>query len=152
MFLSTSPQVDVIINSSDAVILNCSLQGYPLSVLRWRKDGAPLDPDSSHISITTFRRQDPTDTYPYSSTVDSNFEPTPQEGLEYFEAVSELTLLPPIVRTDIADYTCEVEAHFVLNYTETSDNIPVNVFGECSFSYVYVNKMCTLLIHYSPLH
>ena len=130
MFLTTSPQVDVIINSSDAVILNCSLRGYPLSSVRWRKDGTPLYPDGSHISITTFRRQDPTDPYPFSSTTDSSFEPIPQEGLKYFEAVSELTLVPPLLRNDMGNYTCEVVAGFVQNFTVTSDNIPVFILGE----------------------
>ena len=130
MFLSTSPRVDIAINSTDPVILNCSLRGYPLSTLRWRKDGTPLDPDSSHINITTFRRQDPTDPYPFSSTTDSSFEPIPLEGLEYFEAVSELTLAPPLLRTDTANYTCEVEAVFVQNFTVTSDDISVFILGE----------------------
>ena len=131
VFLSTSPQVDININSTDAVILNCSiLRVYPLSTLNWMKDGTPLDPDGSHITITTFRRQDPTDPYPFSSTTDSSFEPIPLEGLEYFEAVSELTLAPPLLRTDTANYTCEVEAVFVQNFTATSDNIPVFILGE----------------------
>ena len=133
MFLSTSPQVDIIINSTDNVTLNCSLQGYPISDVQWMKDRTPLTPDGSHITITTFRRQGPTDTYPFSSIQDSNFEPIPQEGLEYFEAVSELTLVPPLLRTDTANYTCVVKAQFVQNYTETSDNIPVFILGE-SFS------------------
>ena len=139
VFLSTSSQVDVNINSTDAVILNCSLRGYPLSALHWRKDGTPLVPDSSHITVTTFRRQDPTHPYPFRSTTDSSFEPIPLEGLEYFEAVSELTLAPPLLRTDIADYTCEVVAVFVQNFTVTSDIIPVNVFGECSCGVVTVH-------------
>ena len=130
VFLSTSSQVDIIINSTDPVILNCSIRGYPLSILRWMKDGTPLDPDGSHITITTFRRQDPTDPYPFSSTTDSSFEPIPLEGLEYFEAVSELTLAPPLLRTDTANYTCEVEAVFVQNFTVTSDDIPVFILGE----------------------
>ena len=125
MFLSTSPQFDVIISSTDPVILSCSLRGYPLSALRWRKDGTPLDPDGSHINITTFRRQDPTGPYPFGS-----FEPIPLEGLEYFEAVSELTLVPPLLRNDTANYTCEVVAVFMRNFTETSDNIPVFILGE----------------------
>ena len=125
------PQVDIMYqNSTDPVILNCSLRGYPLSALRWRKDGTPLDPDGSHITITTFRRQDPTDPYPFSSTTDSSFEPIPLEGLEYFEAVSELTLAPPLLLTDTADYTCEVEAEFVESITAISDNIPVIIIGE----------------------
>ena len=130
MFLLSSPQVDVNINSSDPVILNCSLRGYPLSAPRWRKDDSPLYPDGSHITITTFRRQDPTDPYPFSSTTDSSFEPIPLEGLEYFEAVSELTLAPPLLRTDTANYTCEVGAVFVENFTVTSYNIPVFILGE----------------------
>ena len=131
MFLSTSPQVDVSINSTDPVTLSCSLRGYPLSAtLHWIQDGTPLDPDGSHITITTFRRQDPTDPYPFSSTTDSSFEPTPLEGLEYFEAVSELTLVPPLLRNDTANYTCEVVAVFVANFTVTSDNIPVFILGE----------------------
>ena len=130
MFLLTSPQVDVIINCTDPVILNCSLRGYPLSALCWRKDGTPLDPDGSHITITTFRRQDPTDPYPFSSTTDSSFEPIPLEGLEYFEAVSELTLAPPLLRNDTANYTCDVVAVFVANFTVASDNIPVFILGE----------------------
>ena len=130
MLLSTSPQVHVIINSTDSVILNCSLQGYPLSTLCWRKDGTPLDPDGSHIIITTFRRQDPTDPYPFSSTTDSNFESIPLEGLEYFEAVSELTLAPPLLRNDTSNYTCEVVAVFVANFTVTSGDIPVFILGE----------------------
>ena len=157
MFLSTSPQVDVFINSPVAVILNCSLQGYPLSTLHWRKDGTPLVPDSSHITITTFRRQDPTDPYPFSSTMDSNFEPIPLEGLEYYEAVTELTLAPPLLRTDTANYTCEVGAVFVQNFTETSDNIPVFILGE-SLSWkewwsFWLNSLCCILtiIIISPL-
>ena len=130
VFLSTSPQVDIVISSNDAVTLNCSLQGFPVSTLRWRKDGTPLDPDGSHISITTFRRQDPMDTYPFSSSMDSSFQPIPVEGLEYFEAVSELTLVPPLLRSDTANYTCEVGAVFVQNYSQTSDNIPVFILGE----------------------
>ena len=126
MFLSTSPQVNVIINSTDPVILNCSIRGYLLSAtLRWMKDGTPLDPDGFHITVTTFRRQDPTDPYPFSSTTDSSFEPIPLEGLEYFEAVSEVTLAPPLLRNDTANYTCEVVAVFVENFTVTSDDIPV---------------------------
>ena len=130
VFLSTSPRVDIAMNSTDPVILNCSIRGYPLSTLNWRKDGTPLDPDGSHINITTFRRQDPTDPYPFSSTTDSSFEPIPLEGLEYFEAVSELTLAPPLLLTDTANYTCEVEADFVESITATSDNIPVVIIGE----------------------
>ena len=130
MFLSTSPQVDIVINSTDAVTLNCFIQGYPLMLLRWMKDGTPLDPDSSHINIATFRRQDPTDTYPFSSSMDSSFQPIPVEGLEYFEAVSELTLVPPLLRSDTANYTCEVGAVFVQNYSQTSDNIPIFILGE----------------------
>ena len=132
MFLSTSPRVDIVMNSTDPVILNCSLQGYPLSALRWRKDGTPLVPDSSHITITitSFRRRDPTDPYPFSSITSSNFEPIPLEGLEYFEAVSELTLAPPLLRSDTANYTCEVLAVFVRNFTATSDSIPVVLLGE----------------------
>ena len=130
MFLSTSPQVGIIINSTENVTLNCSLRGYSISDVQWMKDGTPLTPDGSHITITTFRRQDPTDTYPFSSVQDSNFEPIPQEDLEYFEAVSELTLVPPLLRTDTANYTCVVKAQFVQNYTETSDNIPVFILGE----------------------
>ena len=130
VFLSTSPQVDIVINSTDAVTLNCSLQGYPISFLRWRKHGTPLHPDGSHINVTTFRRQDPTDTYPFSSSMDSSFQPIPVEGLEYFEAVSELTLVPPLLRSDTANYTCEVGAVFVQNYSQTSDNIPVFILGE----------------------
>ena len=98
--------------------------------LRWMKDGTPLDPDGLHINITTFRRQDPTDTYPFSSSMDSSFQPIPVEGLEYFEAVSELTLVPPLLRSDTANYTCEVGAVFVQSYTQTSDNIPVFILGE----------------------
>ena len=130
MFLSTSPQVDIIINSTDNVTLNCSLQGYPLSAIQWMKDSTLLTPDGSHIIITTFRRQDPTDTYPFSSILDSNFQPIPQEGLEYFEAVSELTLVPPLLRTDTASYICEVGALFIQNYTQTSDSIHVFILGE----------------------
>ena len=130
MFLSTSPQVDVNINSTDAVILNCSLRGYPLSDLLWRKDGTPFDPDGSDTNITTFRRQDPTDFYPFSSNTSNNFVPIPQEGLEYFEAVSELTLAPPLLRNDTANYTCEVVAVFVQNFTATSDNIPLFILGK----------------------
>ena len=130
MFLSTSPQVDIIIDSSDPVILSCSLRGYQLSTLRWRKDDTPLDPDGSHITITTFRRQDPTDPYPFSSNTSGNFESIPLEGLEYFEAVSELTLAPPLLRTDTANYTCDVVAVFVANITVTSDDIPVFLLGE----------------------
>ena len=123
-------QVDIVLDSTDNVTLNCSSLGYALSALRWWKDGTPLAADSSHITITTFRRQDPTDTYPFSSILDSNFQPIPQEGLEYFEAVSEVTLVPPLQRTDTAGYTCEVAALFVQNYTLTSDNIPVLILGE----------------------
>ena len=130
MFLSISPQVDVNINSTDAVILNCSLQGYPLFALHWRKDGTPLDHDGSRVTITTFRRHNPTDPYPFSSTTDSSFEPIPLEGLEYFEAVSELTLAPPLLRSDTASYTCEVEAVFVQKFTVPSDDIPVFILGE----------------------
>ena len=133
MFLSTSPQVDIIINSTDNVTLNCSLRGYPISDVQWMKDGIPLTPNGSNITITTFRRQDPTDTYPFSSIQDSNFEPIPQESLEYFEAVSELTLVSQLQRTDTANYTCVVKAQFVQNYTETSDNIPVFILGESFF-------------------
>ena len=130
VFLTTSPQVDIVISSNDIVIINCSLQGYPLSVLHWRKDGTQLDPGDSHINITTFRRQDPMNTYPFSSIMDSSFQPIPVEGLEYFEAVSELTLVPPLLRSDTANYTCEVGAVFVQNYTQTSDSIPVFILGE----------------------
>ena len=58
------------------------------------------------------------------------------ESLEYFEAVSELTLLPPIAGTDTANnYTYEVEFHFAQNYTVTSDHIPVKVSGEGHISF-----------------
>ena len=129
MFLSNSPQVDIVINSTDNVTLSCSLQGYPLSTLQWRKDGTPLTPDGSHISITTVRRQDSANTYPFSSILSTNFESIPQEGLEYFEAVSELTLVPPLLKTDTANYTCEVGALFVQNFTLISDNVPVFILG-----------------------
>ena len=130
MFLSTPTQFDIIINSSGTVILRCSLQGYPISTFQWRKDSTPLDPDGSHINITTFRRQDPMGTYPFSSTMDRSFQPIPLEGLEYFEVVSELTLAPPFLRTDTANYTCEVGAFFVQVYNQTSHNIPVFILGE----------------------
>ena len=167
MFLSTSSQVDVIINSNDAVILNCSLRGYPLSDLHWRKDDSPLYPDGSHITITTFRRQDPTDPYPFSSNMDSNFESIPLEGLEYFEAVSELTLVPPLLRNDTANYTCEVVAVFVQNFTVTSDNIPVFILGEsqcwkgwsfwlnslwCILTNITISPFCVFLLVPSSLH
>ena len=131
IILSTSPQVVVAINSIDTVTLKCSFRGYPLPALRWRKNGTPLAPNASHVHITTFRRQNPTDTHPFSSTLESNFQPIPLEALEYFEAVSELVLVPPILRTDTANYTCEVDSNFVQNYTEISDNILVKVSGEC---------------------
>ena len=130
MFLSTSPHVDVAINSNSPVTLKCSLQGYPLSALRWKKDGLPIAPNGSHINITTFRRQSRADTYSFSSALDSSLKAIPLEGLEYFEVVSELTLVPPIVRTDAANYTCEVESHFVQNHSVISANITVKVFGE----------------------
>ena len=86
-------------------------------------------------------------TYPFSSALGRNFQVIPLESLEYFEAVSELTLVPPIVRTDTANYTCEVESHFVQNYTVTSDNIPVNAFGECqSFSSKILAIPCTITV------
>ena len=128
VFLSTSPRVDVVMNSTDAVILNCSIRGYPISTLRWRKDGTPLDPDGLHINITTFRSQDPMDTYPLDMY--NSFQLIPEEGLEYFEAVSELTLVPPLLLTDTANYTCEVESVFVQKFSEISDNIPVIIIGE----------------------
>ena len=148
MFLSISPQVDVAINSiNDAVILKCSVRGYPLLSLHWRKDGTPLDPDDSHINITALRRQNPMNSYHFSTALDSSFQPIPLEDLEYFEAVSELTLVPPIVRSDTANYTCEVESDFVQNCTVTSDNIPVNVFGECQSFYSKILVMpCTITV------
>ena len=142
MFLSTSPQVDIIISSTDNVTLNCSLRGFPISNLQWRKDGTPLASDVSHITITTFRRQDPTYIYPFYGILDSNFEPIPQEGLEYFEAVSELTLLPPIARGDTAVYTCEVEGHFVQSYTMTSSSIFVNVSGNFTVHSMHADDYC----------
>ena len=135
MFLSTSHKVEVAINSNNPVALKCSLQAYPLSALQWRKDGISLSPDDSHINITYFRRQNPMSAYPFSSALGRNFQVIPLESLEYFEAVSELTLVPPIVRTDTANYTCEVESHFVQNYTVTSDHIPVKVSGEGHISF-----------------
>ena len=78
----------------------------------------------------TFRRQSRADTYSFSSALDSSLKAIPLEGLEYFEVVSELTLVPPIVRTDAANYTCEVESHFVQNHSVISANITVKVFGE----------------------
>jgi len=130
MFLSTSPHVDVAINSNSPVTLKCSLQGYPLSALRWKKDGLPIAPNGSHINITTFRRQSRVDTYSFSSALDSSLKAIPLEGLEHFKVVSELTLVPPIVRTDAANYTCEVESHFVRNHSVISASITVKVFGE----------------------
>ena len=62
--------------------------------------------------------------------MDSSFQPIPVEGLEHFEAVSELTLVPPLLRSDTANYTCEVGAVFVQSYTQTSENIPVFILGE----------------------
>ena len=142
MFLSTSGQVNVVLNSNDAVTLKCSIRGYPLTTLLWRKNDIPLVSNDSHVNITTFRRLNPIDTYPFSSVLERTFQPIPLEGLEYFEAVSELTLVPPIVRTDTANYTCEVESQFVQNYTETSDNILVNISGECHNIYcLYKNKL-----------
>ena len=148
VFLSISPQVDVAINSmNDAVTLKCSVRGFPLLFLHWRKDGTPLDPDGSHINITTFRRQNPMDSYRFSTALDSSFKPIPLEDLEYFEAVSELILVLPIVRSDTANYTCKVESDFVQNYTVTSDNIPVNVFGEClSFYSKILVIRCTITV------
>ena len=157
VFLSISPQVDVAINSmNDAVTLKCSVRGYPLLSLHWRKDGTLLDPDGSHINITTLRRQNPMDFYHFSAAPDSSFQPIPLEDLEYFEAVSELILVPPIVRSDTANYTCEVESDFVQNYTVTSDNIPVTVFGECQSFYSKILVIpCTItvqaLLNYSML-
>ena len=87
------------------------------------------------------------DSYHFSTALDSSFQPIPLEDLEYFEAVSELTLVPPIVRSDTANYTCDVESHFVQNYTVTSDSIPVNVFGECqSFSSKILAIPCTITV------
>ena len=53
IILSTSSQVVVAINSNDAVTPECSLRGYPLPALHWRKNGTPLPPDASHVHITT---------------------------------------------------------------------------------------------------
>ena len=65
--------------------------------------------------------------------------------------MSELTLAPPLLRTDIADYTCEVVAVFVQNFTVTSDIIPVNVFGECSCGvvtvYTLISSQVTVYIY-----
>ena len=130
VFLSTSPQVDVVINSSDTVTLKCSAQGYPLSSLHWRKDGMVFYPDHTHIGLNIFRRQNPMDLYTFSNVSDRRFEPIPLEGLEYYEVVSELTLMPPLLRTDTANYTCVVGAVFVRGYMQTSDNISVYILGE----------------------
>ena len=73
--------------------------------------------------------------YSFSSALRGNFQVMLLESLEYFEAVSELTLVPPVVRTDTANYTCEVESHFVQNYTVTSDHTPVRVSGEGYISF-----------------
>ena len=70
------------------------------------------------------------DTYLFSSTMDRRFQPIPLEGLVYFEAVSELTLAPPFLRTDTSNYSCEVGAAFVLVYNQTSHNIPVFILGK----------------------
>ena len=159
MFLSTSSQVDITINSNNAITLKCSLRGYPLSALHWKKGDTPLAPDGSHINIITFRRQSPMDTYPFSSTLDSSFQPIPLEGLVYFEAVSELTLVPPIVKTDTANYTCVVEADFVHSYAETSDNIPVNISGQCYIHFPFLSlsyHVCAVQVwfkfHFKRLH
>ena len=134
VFLSTSPQVDVVINSSDTVTLKCSAQGYPLSSLHWRKDGMVVYPDRTHISLNIFRRQNPMDLYTFSSVDDGPFQPIPPEGLEYYEVVSELTLMPPLLRTDTANYTCVVGAVFVQGYNRTSDSISVYILGEsCTY-------------------
>ncbi len=107
MFLSTSHQVEVAINNNNSVTLKCSVQGYPLSALYTvEEEWHSLSPDDSNINITYFRRQNPMSAYPFSSALGGNFQVIPLESLEYFEVVSELTLVPPIVRTDTANYTC----------------------------------------------
>jgi len=74
------------------------------------------------------------DLYTFSSVDDGPFQPIPPDGLEYYEAVSELTLMPPLLRTDTANYTCVVGAVFVQGYMRTSDNIPVYILGEsCTY-------------------
>ena len=87
-------------------------------------------PDHTHIGLNIFRRQNPIDLYTFSNVSDRRFEPIPLEGLEYYEVVSELTLMPPLLRTDTANYTCVVGAVFVRGYMQTSDNISVYILGE----------------------
>lgn len=67
----------------------------------------------STILLTSLSPPVALETSIFSSTLDSSFQPIPLQGLKYFEAVSELNMVTPLLRTDMAKYTCVLGAVFV---------------------------------------
>ena len=124
--LDTSPRTDVLLGTP-GVVINCTIRGFPLSSVVWSKGGRPLNSNDSFV-VTTLRVQDGA-MYPLDSV--SATKRFPNEGFEYFDAVSFLNITRGILREDTDNYTCTaVSTLGDSTIRVTSDNIEVFVLGE----------------------
>ena len=126
--LDTSPRTDVLLGTP-GVVINCTIRGFPLSSVVWSKGGIERPPNSTDsFVVTTLRVQDGA-AYPLDRV--SATERFPNEGLEYFDAVSFLNITRGILREDTDNYTCTAVSTLGENTIMiTSDNIEVFVLGE----------------------
>ena len=135
--LDTSPHTEVLINAT-SVTINCTIRGFPLSSVVWAKDGVERLPNVTDVTVTTLRLQDGVTPYPFHNSMSVVIPP---EELEYFDAVSFLTITRSPLREDTANYTCTATSVLGLSVLSvTSDNIPLFILGELIvFSCIYVN-------------
>ena len=125
--LDTSPRTEVLINAT-SVTINCTIRGFPLSSVVWAKDGVERPPNVTDVTVTTLRLQDGLTPYPFHNSMSVVIPP---EELEYFDAVSFLTINRSLMREDTANYTCTATSVFGLNVLSvTSDNVPLFILGE----------------------
>ena len=125
--LDTSPRMEVLINAT-SVTINCTIRGFPLSSVVWAKDGVERPPNVTDITVTTLRLQDGVTPYPFHNSMSMVIPP---EELEYFDAVSFLTINRSLMREDTANYTCTATSVFGLSVLSvTSDNVPLFILGE----------------------
>ena len=121
IILSSSPQQDVPINSSQPIMISCNVSGYPLTGVQWWKGVSMVTPDGVHTMISTVKLQ-------YGMSYNFTFEDIPTPALEEFELFTELTISPPFVREDTANYRCVVNSNFVEDPSVMAD-IPVFIQG-----------------------
>ena len=80
-----------------------------------------ITPDGVHTMISTVRLQD-------GMSYNFTFEDIPTQDLEEFELFTELTISPPFVREDTANYRCVVNSNFVEDQSVRAD-IPIFILG-----------------------